>query len=177
MDNTAATSPSRKRHEEGGGGRGRNNKKPRGRGNSNNGGGGRGRSRGGRGGGGGRGGSGSNNNKNNISPPPGSDAFVPRAQLSEPQAVQDDSPVNQMESSSTQEVATRNQHQFSNTRFVDQDDKMISQASKRALTEVLKYEYMTKVQEATLPTISAGVDVVAKAKTGSGKTTGTSVAS
>jgi hypothetical protein len=31
---------------------------------------------------------------------------------------------------------------------------------------------MTKVQEATLPSILEGKDVVAKAKTGSGKTTG-----
>jgi ATP-dependent RNA helicase MSS116, mitochondrial len=69
--------------------------------------------------------------------------------------------------------AARSQHQFSMTKFVDLDDTMISPESKRALTEVLKYEYMTKVQEATLPTILDGVDVVAKAKTGSGKTTGT----
>jgi hypothetical protein len=188
MNNTTATatSPSRKRHEEGGG-RGRNSKKPRGRGNSNNDGGGgggggrggrggdgRGRSRGGRGGGGrsGRGGS-SNENMNNNKQPPTTDTFVPTvAQPSIAPLVQDDSAVDRMDTS-TQDVAARNQHQFSNTRFVDQDDAMISSASKRALTEVLKYEYMTKVQEATLPTIVAGVDVVAKAKTGSGKTTGT----
>jgi hypothetical protein len=171
MDNTTGISPSRKRHEDGGG-RGRSSKKPRGRGSSNNGGGGggggsgRGRGRGGRGGGGGRGSSSSSNGK----PPPAVDPFV---RPPESTTVQDDAvgPTN----SSTQDAPTRNQHQFSNSRFVDQDDMMISPASKRALTEVLKYEYMTKVQEATLPTIVAGVDVVAKAKTGSGKTTGASL--
>ncbi|CAB9524314.1 dependent RNA helicase [Seminavis robusta] len=64
--------------------------------------------------------------------------------------------------------AGRSRHQFSDTSFVD---AKISNPSKRALTEVLQYEYMTKVQEATLPVILEGHDVVAKAKTGSGKTT------
>jgi ATP-dependent RNA helicase MSS116, mitochondrial len=63
----------------------------------------------------------------------------------------------------------RNRHQFSTITFVSQE--LISPNSKRALTEVLKYDTMTKVQEATLPSILQGHDVVAKAKTGSGKTT------
>lgn len=37
---------------------------------------------------------------------------------------------------------------------------------------VLQYEFLTKVQEATYPTIAAGEDVLAKAKTGTGKTLG-----
>ena len=60
-------------------------------------------------------------------------------------------------------------HQFSTTLFTQCD---ISSPSLRALSEVLKYSYMTKVQEATLPSILQNRDVVAKAKTGSGKTTG-----
>jgi len=64
----------------------------------------------------------------------------------------------------------RNRHQFSSTLFTSLSN--ISDNTKRALTQVLQYEYMTKVQEATLPTILQGTDVVAKAKTGSGKTTG-----
>jgi len=63
----------------------------------------------------------------------------------------------------------KSRHQFSDTTFTSLDS--ISPNSKRALTEVLQYEYMTKVQEATLPSILRGSDVVAKAKTGSGKTT------
>lgn len=54
--------------------------------------------------------------------------------------------------------------QFSNETFASEDS--ISAKSKRALIEVLGYEYMTKVQEATLPSILKGKDIVAKAKTG-----------
>ena len=42
--------------------------------------------------------------------------------------------------------------------------------SKRSLAEVMKYEYMTKVQLASLPEILKGNDCLVKAKTGTGKT-------
>ena len=40
----------------------------------------------------------------------------------------------------------------------------------RALTEVMNYRFLTKVQAATLPIILEGKDVLAKSKTGTGKT-------
>ena len=40
----------------------------------------------------------------------------------------------------------------------------------RALQEVLGFTHMTQVQAATLPVILDGSDVIAKAKTGTGKT-------
>ncbi|RHY16718.1 hypothetical protein DYB25_005977 [Aphanomyces astaci] len=46
----------------------------------------------------------------------------------------------------------------------------ISDSSMRALTQVMNYEYLTKVQAATLPVILEGKDVLAKSKTGTGKT-------
>ncbi|RYG64970.1 DEAD/DEAH box helicase, partial [archaeon] len=46
----------------------------------------------------------------------------------------------------------------------------ISEASKRALAEVFKYQFMTLVQAETLPVILEGRDCLAKAKTGTGKT-------
>ena len=46
----------------------------------------------------------------------------------------------------------------------------ISAETRRALTEHMKFTFMTQVQKATLPDIIAGKDVVAKAKTGTGKT-------
>jgi ATP-dependent RNA helicase MSS116 len=42
--------------------------------------------------------------------------------------------------------------------------------SQRALAEGLRYEHCTKVQAMSLPACLSGVDVVCKAKTGSGKT-------
>ncbi|OAE29575.1 hypothetical protein AXG93_702s1290 [Marchantia polymorpha subsp. ruderalis] len=56
---------------------------------------------------------------------------------------------------------------LSETRF---DQFQISPLSIRALHEVMGYEKMTKVQEATFPVILEGRDVLAKAKTGTGKT-------
>ena len=50
--------------------------------------------------------------------------------------------------------------------------KGISNESRRALAEVLKYTLMTEVQAQTLPFVLAGEDVLAKAKTGTGKTLG-----
>lgn len=69
-------------------------------------------------------------------------------------------------SNPSQDATSR--HQFSTTLFTECN---ISAPSQRALSEVLKYSYMTKVQDATLPSILKNHDVVAKAKTGSGKTT------
>ncbi|KAL7520197.1 hypothetical protein ACHAWX_004943 [Stephanocyclus meneghinianus] len=67
------------------------------------------------------------------------------------------------------DAMTTSRHQFSSDLFSTQSS--ISAPSKRALSEILHYEHMTRVQEATLPSILEGIDVVAKAKTGSGKTT------
>ncbi|KAJ9506529.1 hypothetical protein QJQ45_005026 [Haematococcus lacustris] len=58
------------------------------------------------------------------------------------------------------------QHQ-SNTRFADLP---VSDLTKRAMAEVFKYEYCTHVQSQALPACLAGGDVLAKAKTGTGKT-------
>ena len=51
-------------------------------------------------------------------------------------------------------------------------DLRISAESRRALAEVFKYEFMTAVQSSTLPSILRGLDCLAKAKTGTGKTLG-----
>eukprot|EP00899_Mesostigma_viride_P003550 jgi/Mesvir1/13196/Mv06156-RA.1 len=52
-------------------------------------------------------------------------------------------------------------------RFADLD---VSAASIRGITEVLKFERLTPVQGATLPPCMMGKDVLARAKTGTGKT-------
>ncbi|GAB4823172.1 hypothetical protein N2152v2_010218 [Parachlorella kessleri] len=46
----------------------------------------------------------------------------------------------------------------------------LSSESQRALAEVLGFTHLTAVQHATLPAVLAGGDVMAKAKTGTGKT-------
>ena len=46
----------------------------------------------------------------------------------------------------------------------------LSKQSMRAITEVCKFTHATAVQDQTLPHITKGVDVLARAKTGSGKT-------
>jgi ATP-dependent RNA helicase MSS116 len=51
-------------------------------------------------------------------------------------------------------------------------DLPISAESKRGIAEVLGYEFMTTVQAQTLPHILKGLDCLAKAKTGTGKTLG-----
>eukprot|EP00250_Pteridium_aquilinum_P019948 c24637_g5_i1 orf=162-2540(+) len=56
---------------------------------------------------------------------------------------------------------------LSKTRF---DSFPISSLSIKALHSVLKYERMTEVQEATFPIILKGQDLLAKARTGTGKT-------
>lgn len=48
----------------------------------------------------------------------------------------------------------------------------ISEPSRRAVADVLKFNYLTEVQDKTLPVILQGADVLAKAKTGTGKTIG-----
>ena len=48
----------------------------------------------------------------------------------------------------------------------------LSAQSMRAITEVCKFTHATAVQDQTLPHITRGVDVLARAKTGSGKTVG-----
>lgn len=58
-------------------------------------------------------------------------------------------------------------------RSVHMSDKQFSDLpltaeSQRALSEVLGFNQMTKVQDATLPVILKGGDVMAKAKTGTG---------
>ena len=50
------------------------------------------------------------------------------------------------------------------------DELPIDRLTLRAIAEVLKYELMTAVQSQTLPVVLAGHDVIAKAKTGTGKT-------
>ncbi|GLC52864.1 hypothetical protein PLESTB_000682300 [Pleodorina starrii] len=59
------------------------------------------------------------------------------------------------------------QQYLSDTKFVDFD---ISSNSKRALVEVLRYERCSLVQAAAIPVCLGPADVVAKAKTGTGKT-------
>lgn len=49
-------------------------------------------------------------------------------------------------------------------------DIPLSRGSRDALTKILKFERMTKVQEATMPHIMQQRDIVAKARTGTGKT-------
>ena len=51
-------------------------------------------------------------------------------------------------------------------------DLQISGQSKKAIAEVMQYTNMSIVQEASLPTILKGIDVLVKAKTGTGKTLG-----
>jgi hypothetical protein len=57
--------------------------------------------------------------------------------------------------------------QLSGTRFAD---LAIHTDTKRAFAEVLKYEHATEVQELSFKPTLAGNDVLAKAKTGTGKT-------
>ena len=49
-------------------------------------------------------------------------------------------------------------------------DLPVAESTKRALAEVFGYELMTKVQAKTIAPCLSGRDVVAKAKTGTGKT-------
>ena len=66
-------------------------------------------------------------------------------------------------------AAPKNRNQFSDVPFTTLT--AVGATLQRGLKEILKYEYMTKVQDMTLPPIMDGKDVLAKAKTGSGKTT------
>jgi ATP-dependent RNA helicase MSS116 len=67
-------------------------------------------------------------------------------------------------------AAKTSRHQFSNTTFASLSGQ-VSQNSLKAIRDVLHYDHLTKVQAETLPVILQGRDVLAKAKTGSGKTT------
>jgi ATP-dependent RNA helicase MSS116 len=49
-------------------------------------------------------------------------------------------------------------------------DLPVAAGTRKAIHEVLRYEFMTQVQAQTLPVILQGVDCLAKAKTGTGKT-------
>jgi DEAD/DEAH box helicase/Zinc finger C-x8-C-x5-C-x3-H type (and similar) len=51
-------------------------------------------------------------------------------------------------------------------------DLNISSETKKSMSEIFKYELMTQVQAETLPVILNGIDCLAKAKTGTGKTLG-----
>ena len=51
-------------------------------------------------------------------------------------------------------------------------DLNISVDPKKSMSEIFKYELMTQVQAETLPVILDGIDCLAKAKTGTGKTLG-----
>ncbi len=64
-------------------------------------------------------------------------------------------------------VSSTTKAHLSSTRFADLD---ISPLTKQAIATVLRFENCTAVQEQTLPVILEGGDVIAKAKTGTGKT-------
>lgn len=66
-----------------------------------------------------------------------------------------------------QGVAFSTQGHLTKTRF---DHLAITENSKRAIHQELKYEYMTDVQQKTFAPIWEGKDVLSKAKTGNGKT-------
>lgn len=67
-------------------------------------------------------------------------------------------------------IATSKSSTFMTTsRF---DALAISAESRRAIAEVMKYEFLTQVQASSMPEILKGIDCLAKAKTGTGKTLG-----
>jgi ATP-dependent RNA helicase MSS116 len=59
---------------------------------------------------------------------------------------------------------------LSDVKFADLEG--VHELTKRALSEVMGFECLTQVQAATLPLILKGRDVLAKARTGTGKTVG-----
>jgi len=63
--------------------------------------------------------------------------------------------------------ASSNRSQMTGARF---DSLPIHANTKKAIAEVMGYELMTLVQEQTLAHALTGVDMLAKAKTGTGKT-------
>ena len=63
-----------------------------------------------------------------------------------------------------------NAHQKKFITDVPFDSLEIIPESKRAIKEIMNYKFMTDVQTQTMPTILEGTDVLAQAKTGTGKT-------
>ncbi|KAI5059148.1 hypothetical protein GOP47_0002145 [Adiantum capillus-veneris] len=86
-------------------------------------------------------------------------------------AEEEDTEVRQVNKStdhnSSSEEGSSGPSYLTKTRF---DKFPVSPLSIKALHSVLKYEKMTEVQEATFPVILKGQDVLAKARTGTGKT-------
>lgn len=163
----------------GGGGRGR------GRGGRAGGSGGGGRGRGGRGGRGGSGrgnGSNSNHHKRSFAPSSSSESYSSPGKRSHrndneagggddtnANATDNDAAMPDAEPAKATSGAQQKLAHMTNQRFADLP---ISNASRRALAEIFQYEYMTTVQAETLPLIlhKDNQDILAKAKTGTGKT-------
>jgi len=76
----------------------------------------------------------------------------------------------EISSETVQEEICTEQASTSHLTNVEFSSLNISEESKKAISTVLKYKYLTKVQEATLELVLSGGDVVAKARTGTGKT-------
>lgn len=135
-------------------------------------GGGRGRGRG-RGRGGGRGGRGGGGRGRGEGSNKGNDP----SQLKEVASAPGIEPSNMDDAIGAEEMVVEKTDGFPSTaklhittqRFADLP---ISDESRRAMKSVFKYEFMTQVQDATLPYILKGGDCLAKAKTGTGKTLG-----
>ncbi|KAL3939976.1 MAG: hypothetical protein SGBAC_005402 [Bacillariaceae sp.] len=155
MDVDKPLSSSRSSNNNNGGGRGG------GRGNGNN----RNRNRGGRG----RNNNRNNNNNNNSSGSGSGNGIKTEENAAQVKA----DPMDQSnEPNAAPPVAGASVH-ITNKRFADLQN--VCDESRRAMAEVFKYEFMTEVQSQTLPVIldsSRKIDVLAKAKTGTGKTLG-----
>jgi hypothetical protein len=133
----------------------------------------RGGGRGGRGGGrgrrgrGGRGGSGGNNHHNSngasaASAPITEGDAMDENDDAEPDAAPTESKVEVKEG----KLAFMTDEPFSSLK------PSLSVSTLKALTDTLGYIYMTRVQAAAMPTIITGSDVLARARTGTGKTLG-----
>jgi hypothetical protein len=77
-----------------------------------------------------------------------------------------DEPADPIKSPATR-TSSSTRSEMTNARF---DALEISPKTKKAIAEVFGYELMTTVQEKTIPTALTGIDMLAKAKTGTGKT-------